>query len=260
MIHNTQFYLPCVNYEGDRITRTRDGEVIREAADNDYNTSTPHPDLSIDLSRDGSASAVTHIFVKCVGTESYTVAFDGGTPITRTIPDTIINFAGNPIQTDRLGFQNDLFPLTAKQNASSAAFVFTAKAGATIQIVEIMMLNMIYQIKANSQYIKASHSKVDRAGGTHKNTLGFVRRYKRVSAERWKWKSVYSCLFANDDIQYDEFLFMLENNPNIVFAQEPSSTPHRIYPATVVRLSYQAEDRGSSKAEGSTIEFEIQEN
>ena len=114
--------------------------------------------------------------------------------------------------------------------------------------------------EANKRFIKPVHSKIERAGGMHRNTEGFSTRYKRMGSERWKWRSEYNTLFANEDINYDELWIWLESNRNIVFAQEPSNTPHRIYPASVTQMEYNAPYRSIVKAEGNLMKFTIEES
>lgn len=253
-------FKPCINYDRtlDRVKRTSNNVIIRQMSDDDYKTFSSVAGITINTVVGSDATDATHIFLKCKGVDRYVVSFDGGGNFTRNLPDNFTNFAGNSVSATRLGFQHDLYELNNTKNVSEIEITFTAKSGETIEIYEIMILNLVYEIPANKRFIMPVHSKIDRAAGMHQNTKGFKTRYKRIGAKRWAWKSVYNCLFEAD-MNYDEFWLMLERNRNLVFAQEPNNTPHRIYPASIMQMAYNADYRSSAKSEGVIMRFEIQE-
>ena len=249
MIRDALLFYPCVNYLSKRVRAS--GVPVRAASDNDYGTYTNRTTLTVNISRNNSATKVTHIFLKCSGVTSYTI--EG---ITRTLPSSVTNQNGRVIPTTRFGFQHDLYELPIVLYGQSYTITFTGDPD--IRIYEMMLLELGYTLEIDTRFVSESHRKINRTGVHHTGSTGTLDLSKVRGGKRWNWRSDYSILFPDDD--YDVFLRWLEKNPDVVFSQSFENTPTRVYPATVINMDYRAPSRSAVLSEGSFVNFVIEEN
>ena len=248
MIDKPQLFYPAVSSLPDRIRNTSNA-VVREATDNDYTTYTTETRLVIDTRRNNASTKISHIYVVGEGITGYQI--NNSPAIVRTIPATVTSNSGRSISTTRFGKLWDLWELGTTLFQSSVDISFS---GSNIRIYKILLLELGYTL---NETLPPRHSKIDRITTLHKDSDSYATRSKRRKTKRWTWKSTYKLIFEDDS--YDEFLFWLQLNPNMVFSQGYTNTPNRVYPATTTLKQFDAEPRGPNPNDGSLLTFVIEE-
>ena len=115
---------------------------------------------------------ITHIFIKGIDLDDYGFNPQGGsgTGFTgRSIPTEVTNYEGTGVRTTISGFQHDLYELPDPVTATSVEMDFN---GANRQIHALMLLNLRWQLSANSQFTQMEFNKVDRTGELIENPTG----------------------------------------------------------------------------------------
>lgn len=231
-------FYPSVNYLPDRVTAA--GQVVREVADNDYQTFSTLKNFVLNVQRNHLPTKITHIYIKTQGVDGYVVA---GSHRRVMNPDF-----------SRFGFQHDLFELPEVLYADEVNIQFL---GTDVKIYEVMALELGIYFLNHKRFVSERHSKIETAGGLRTDTQGKLTHYRRRGATRWAWRSAYNCLF--EDNAYDTFFLWLERNPVFMFTPGVGLYPNRLYPATHLQFAYTAEPRSEVKTAGVTSEFVIQE-
>ena len=188
-LHDTLLFYECRNYndDNDRITVRGATTPVPEMVDNDYTTYSSEDDVDASIvDADGNATRVDAVFIKSKGVDSYAGTPTGGSGsgwTGRSIPDTVENYEGADIDTEIHGFQHDLYLLPTHFTAESVRLQFT---GTDIEIYEVMLLELGFEIDANISYQDMDFNRVDRAGSVPENQSGAGQRVSVLGAERQK--------------------------------------------------------------------------
>lgn len=264
-LHNALFFKECVNYfdQGARVSVHGDpSTLVREVADNDYNTSTTEKDLVINIAVNGQPTRVDAVFVKGIGIEGHSAVPTGGSGSgysNRMMPETVKNWEGTDVSTVVNGFQHDLYLLDEHFTATSVRLTFT---GTDAKITEIMLLEFGISIDANGDFTEIATNFVDRTGVIHSDPGGGIAYDSPIGDDRDKWQIDYVAKVVprKTILQTPEaFLYWRSENRNHVHAQEPSRFPWRIFPATFVRKSVPVRYRTDDKTGGEIIAFQVSE-
>lgn len=236
------FYAAPLNYGGSR-------SQYREIADNDYATFTAQTSmlLHIDSAGDGSGTAreFTDIFIKCKNVSSYTAAFTDGaniptspSPFPRTLPETVKNDSGDTVSTIIDGYRHDLHNLwtnekTAKPKAKSITLTFTAAAGQTPRIYEVMLLDRLLTLDSDGGFSRIEYDSLE--SGSYEPDLRGRRSYvPAIGGERDKWLvnlTLNSLRGTGRDTIADDLLHFIRRHKTFVFAPEYNRYPDRVFPA-----------------------------
>ena len=264
-LHNALFFKECVNYldDGERVRVHGDPtDIVRAAADNDYRTFTREKDLVLNIAVGGNPTRVDAIFVKGIDIETHAAVPTGGAGSgysNRRMPATVENWEGTEISTIVNGFQHDLYLLDSHFTATSVQMTFT---GANAKIVEVMLLEFLLEIDANSDFTEIAPDYVDRSAVIHTSPDGSLRRSSPLGAERHKWETSYVVKIVPGKTllaSVDEFVYQMGENPNVVHAQEPSRYPARIHPASFLLTRVPTRLRGDNKLLGDVVQFRVGE-
>ena len=264
-LHNALFFKECVNYldNGERVSVHGDPtDIVRAAADNDYNTFTREKDLAINIAVNGNPTRVDAVCVKCKGVTRHSGTPSGGSGTGWTneaLPAMVKNWEGTDISTTVLGLQHHLFLLDQHFTATSVRLQFE---GMNVEIYEIMLLEFLFEIDANGDFTDISPDYVDRSAVIHTSPDGGVRRSSPLGGERHKWETDYVVKIIPGKTQLesvDEFVTQMGENPNVVHAQEPSRYPARIHPASFLLTRVLTRLRDDNKLLGDLIRFQVGE-
>ena len=229
------------------------------AGDNDYSTWATDTEVTLDIrDDDGSDQTFDTIFVKCSGVDSYVVSVDGTDLDTRTVPDAIVIENAYPeiddVSITRDGWQHDLIEIS-EQTGSSVVLTFT---GTDVRVNEVLILRK--SLILNSNFANISHSKVDIYSELLKSDSGAEQREIIVGRDTLRWMSACSLEFTYDDDNYEVFLDWIEDNPNIVVAQNPELYPWRVYRAVFPDMRHNAPYICSVREVGNVVSFRLLEN
>ena len=233
-----QFFDYPLNYGSGR-------SQYKAVADNNYSTFTEQTSLllHIDTAGDGTgtARAFTDIFVKCSGVASYSAELTNPDNITspqaRTLPETVTNDSGDEVSTTVDGFQNDLYSLwtdesTAKPQAKSITLTFTAEAGETARIYEVMVLNRLLTLNADGGFSRIEYDSLET--GSYETDIRGHRSYvPAIGGTRDKWRVNLTLLSTRPtsgrDTVADDLIHFIRRHKIFVFAPEPKRYPDRIF-------------------------------
>ena len=257
-LHNSLFFKNALNYEPGRIVRAGTSDVVTEMSDNNYRTYSREGRVEIDM-RDagGNASRITHIFIKGIDLDDYGFNPQGGsgTGFTgRSIPTEVTNYEGTDVRTTVSGFQHDLYELPNPVTATSVEMDFN---GANRQIHALMLLDLRWQLSANSQFTQMEFNKVDRTGELIENPTGRTRRAPPFAGARFKWEGLYTAIFQGATLA--AFHKWIEENLNFAFAMEFSRYPARVFPATFPAFRLPNGYRTLVKSNGEWTQFRVAE-
>lgn len=264
-LHNALFFKECVNYldNGERVRVHGDPtNIVRAAADNDYNTFTAEKDLVINISVNEAPTRVDAIFVKGIDIEAHAAVPTGGAGSgysNRQMPAKVENWEGTEISTVVNGFQHDLYLLDTHFTATSVRMTFT---GANAKIYEVMLLEFLLEIDANGDFTEIAPDYVDRSAVIHQSPDGGVRRSSPLGGERHKWETSYVVKIVPGKTlltSVDEFVTQMGENPNVVHAQESSRYPAQIHPASFLLTRVPTRLRGDNKLLGDVVQFRVGE-
>ena len=184
-LHNTLIFKDCVNLldDGARVSaHGNPAQIIPAIADNDFKTSSTVKDYDINIAVDGQPTRVDAIFVKGTGLEGHAAVPTGGVGSgysNRIIPATVRNWEGSEVSTVVHGFQHDLYLLSPHFTATSVRLTFT---GPDVRVYEIMLMEFLFEIDANSDFTQIDPDFTDRGAIIHDNKRGKLRRKKRYGA------------------------------------------------------------------------------
>lgn len=263
------FYAYPLNYGPGR-------SQYQSVADNDYKTFTTSTSflLNIDTAGDGSGTArdFTDIFLKCKSVASYSAALTDPANITspqaRTLPENVTNDSGDAVSiTDLGGHQNDLHSLwtdesTAKPKAKAITLTVTAKAGETVQIYEVMVLNRLLTLNSDGGFSRIEYDSIQ-LGSVEEDLRKRLSYVPPIGGERDKWIARLTLLSLKDgtvrDKNADKLIHFIRNYKHFVFAAEYNRYPNRVFPAlwpdAVTAIRY----IGKWKAAGRRASFTVRE-
>ena len=257
-LHNSLLFKNPLNYIPGRIVRAGTSNIITEMSDNNYRTYSREGRVEIDM-RDsgGNPTRITHVFVKGRDLDDYGFNPQGGsgTGFTgRSIPTEITNYEGTPSRTTVSGFQHDLYKLPNPVTATSVEMDFN---GTNRKVFAVMLLDLGWELAANSQFTQMEFNKVDRTGDLIKNPTGRTRRAPPLAGTRFKWEGLYTAIFQSAILA--AFHKWIEENLNFAFAMEFSRYPARVFPATFPLFRLPNGYRTLVKSNGEWTQFRVAE-
>lgn len=256
-LHNSLLFKNPLNYIPGRIVRAGTSDVITEMSDNNYRTYSREASIVIDMrDANGDPSRITHIFVKGKALDYGFNPIGGqGTGFTRRVPPAEVNtYENTPSRTTVSGFQHDLYELPNPVTATSVEMDFN---GADRQIHALMLLDLQWQLSANSQFTQMEFNKVDRTGDLIENPTGRTRRAPPFAGARFKWEGLYTAIFQGATLA--SFHKWIEENLNFAFAMEFSRYPARVFPATFPAFRLPNGYRTLVKSSGEWTQFRVAE-
>ena len=227
-LHNSLFFRECVNYEAGRVVIRGTSTVVSEMIDNDYGTFSTETDIDVDMSDGADATAFQWVFVKYKGDLTTVVGTPTGgvgSAFTHSVPTTTETWQGTSQSLTVNGWKHDLFAVPVTTTATSVRMQFT---GTGIEIYALALLDLAFEINANTRYVAIDPNLVDRTGRVFDGTRGNQRRGTSLGAERWKWEIGYECTFTEESVF--EFVFTHGKSAEFLFLQ-------RVLEFSPVRLS-----------------------
>ena len=264
-LHNALFFKECVNAldNGERVSEHGNpSNIIRAVADNNYKTFSNATDYAIDMSRNNQPTRVDAVFIKSKGVTRHSGTPTGGSGTGWTneaLPATVKNWEGTHISTTVLGFQHHLLLMDQHFTATSVRVRFE---GTNVEVYEILLLEFLLEIDANSDFTEIAPDYVDRSAVIHPSPGGGVQRSSALGAERPKWETNYVVKIVPGKTlleSVDEFVYQMGENPNIVHAQEPSRYPARVHPASFLLKRVPTRLRSDDKLQGDAVQFRVGE-
>ena len=260
--HNALFFKEYVN-SGNRVTvHGSPTDIVRAVVDNDYRTFSNITDYDIDMSWNNQPTRVDAVFIKSKGVTRHSGTPSGGTGMgwtNESIPETVENWEGTHISTTVLGFQHHLLLLDQHFTATSVRVQFE---GTGIEIYEMMCLEFLLEIDANGDFTEIAPDYVDRSAVIHSSPDGGISRSSALGSERSKWETNFVVKVVPGKTlleSVDEFLYLMSQNPNIVFSQEFSRYPARVYPASFLLTRVPTRLRSDDKLLGDVVQFRVGE-
>ena len=237
--------------------------LIPEVSDNDFLTYSGVRDMDIDISESGNPTRVDAFFLMSKNVTRHTGTPTGGSGIgwtNRVAPDTVQNYQGEAIPTVVNGFQHDLYLLPSHFTATSVRLRFQGRG---IQIYELMLLELALELDANkSDFVAIDPTEVDRPARLDTNPVGTATRATGYGVTRKRRVIDFSLEMIPGESNVDNpdaFLYFMEKNPRIVFAEAFSETPQYVYPAIFGSLRVPVRYRNDYKPAGYTLPFRVME-
>ena len=265
-LHNALFFKQCINYfdNGERVSEhgNHPSNIIREVADNDYQTFSNVTDYAIDMSRNNQPTRVDAVFIKSKGITQHSGTPTGGSGTGWTdvdLPATVKNWEGTEVSTTVAGFQHHLYLLDSHFTATSVRVQFE---GTGVKVYEMMLLEFGISIDANGDFTEIATNFVDRTGVVHPDAGSGIAYTSPIGSERDKWEIDFTArILSNKTLLQtpEEFLYWRAENKNHVFAMEPSRFPWRVFPAVFVRKSVPVRYRTDDKTGGEILNFRVAE-
>ena len=264
-LHNALFFKECVNYfdNGGRVSEHGNpSNIIREVADNDYQTFSNVTDYAIDMSRNNQPTRVDAVFIKSKGITQHSGTPTGGSGTGWTneaLPETVKNWEGTEVSTTVAGFQHHLYLLDSHFTATSVRVRFE---GTNVELYEIMLLEFGISIDANGDFTEIATNFVDREGVIHSDPGGGIAYDASIGDQRDKWEVDYVVRVVPGKTMLEtpeDFLYWRAKNRNHVFCMEPSRFPWRIFPAVFVGKSVPVRYRTDDKIGGEILNFRVAE-
>ena len=264
-LHNTLIFKSPQHFarvHGERVTVRGAETVIPEVSDNDFRTYSGVRDMDIDISKAGAPTRVDAFFLKSKNVTRHTGTPTGGRGrgwTQRTVPDMLQNAKGEAVRTLVDGFQHDLFLLA---NAFTATSVRLRFQGRSIEIYELMLLELAYELDANrSDFVSRAPTETERQAWVDKaNPAGTVRRALGYGGDR-KRRIIDFTVEMIPGVSTvgnpDEFLYFIEKHPRIVFAEAFTETPASVYPAIFGSLRVPVRYRHPYKPAGYQMSLRI---
>lgn len=133
------------------------------------------------------------------------------------------------------GYDNYLIKRTSEGNSAGISLTFY---GSNIRIYEIMILEALFELAANSKFTKFEYKLTDRTGLIQQDIAGGLSKARAINNARWKHDIDYGAIFYNSESS-DEILNFMQEHPNFAFAVEYSRYPHMVFPAVFPNLDAQ---------------------
>lgn len=258
-----RLYTYPLNYKNNRTSPV-------EAADNRYDTVATVGSIvcNIDERGDGTGAARewTDVFVKGKGIAGFTITVLGGSGSAGAIiPATRTNDSGDAVSTTDLDdFQNILIdnpsgiPAT-KDTGQRITLNFTAKAGETLQIAEVMILNEMLRFEERGALRQDNLSFID-SGRIHTGAAGRQTHIPALNNERDKWQLTTAVLGTySNRVWIDQLIHFIRNNKNCACAPEINRYPNLIAPCVFPNAEKQTAYIGNNKSNGRTCPLTIRE-
>ena len=264
-LHNALFFKQCINYfdNGERVSEHGNpSNIIREVADNDYQTFSNVTDYAIDMSRNNQPTRVDAVFIKSKGITRHSGTPTGGSGTGWTdvdLPATVKNWEGTEVSTTVAGFQHHLYLLDSHFTATSVRVQFE---GTGVKVYEMMLLEFGISIDANGDFTEIATNFVDRTGVVHPDAGSGIAYTSPIGSERDKWEIDFTArILSNKTLLQtpEEFLYWRAENKNHVFCMEPSRFPWRIFPAVFLGKSVPVRYRTDDKTGGEILNFRVAE-
>lgn len=265
-LHNTLIFKACRHLSrdyGERVTVRGATTIIPEVSDNDFLTYSGVRDMDINISENGNPTRVDAFFLISKNVTRHTGTPTGGSGrgwTNRDVPDTVDNYQGESVSTTVDGFQHDLFLLENPFTATSVRLRFQGRG---IEIYELMLLELALELDANrSDFVAIDPSEVDRAGGVDPSPAGAVNRRLGYGGSRPRRVINFTLEMipsVSENDNPDEFLYFMEKNPRIVFAEAFTETPEYVYPAIFGSFRVPVRYRNDYKPLGYNLPFRVME-
>ena len=264
-LHNALFFKQCINYfdNGERVSEHGNpSNIIREVADNDYQTFSNVTDYAIDMSRNNQPTRVDAVFIKSKGITQHSGTPTGGSGTGWTdvdLPATVKNWEGTEVSTTVAGFQHHLYLLDSHFTATSVRVQFE---GTGVKVYEMMLLEFGISIDANGDFTEIATNFVDREGVIHSDPGGGIAYDSSIGDQRDKWEVDYVVRVVPGKTMLEtpeDFLYWRAKNRNHVFCMEPSRFPWRIFPAVFLGKSVPVRYRTDDKTGGEILNFRVAE-
>ena len=188
--------------------------------DNDYATSAVATAIEVNTARGTAGTLVSHMWLRCQNLTGVTVQrYTGGAWV------NIETFT--PVQKAYAGWYHSLTELTTPVTETRLRLVLS---GSSVRVSEVMLLEIGGEVK---HFIELVPMQKNRTGRVLPNTRGGLAVDNVIGAERvkqaWRTEPVFGDLNTDDA---EDFLDWIDDNPNIVFAQDVEEAPWRVFPAT----------------------------
>lgn len=265
-LHNVLIFKSCRHFSrdyGERVTVRGATTLIPEVSDNDYLTYSDVRDMDVDISEGSHPTRVDAVFVKSKGVTRYSGAPLGGSGSgwsDRDMPETVENVKGDAVGTTVDGFQHDLYLLPSHFTATSVGLRFE---GTDVKIYEVMLLELGLELDANrSDFVAIAPREVDRQSWLDKSPVGSVNRGLGYGGSRKRRVINFTLEMipgVSENDNPDEFLYFMEKNPRIVFAEAFSEHPPNVYPAIFGSLRVPVRYRHDYKPAGYNMRFRVME-
>ena len=265
-LHNTLIFKACRHFSrdyGERVTVRGATTLIPEVSDNDFLTYSGIRDMDIDISERGNPTRVDAFFLKSKNVDRHTGTPAGGSGsgwMGRDMPGAVENVKGDSVDTTVDGFQHDLYLLSSHFTATSVGLQFE---GTDVKIYEVMLLELGLELDANrSDFVAIAPREVDRQSWLDKSPVGSVNRGLGYGGSRKRRVINFTLEMipgVSENDNPDEFLYFMEKNPRIVFAEAFSEHPPNVYPAIFGSLRVPVRYRHDYKPAGYNMRFRVME-
>ena len=262
-IHNTLLFKSPAHYNraNNKITQRGSSTVISEVSDNDYTTYSDEDDVDVDVSSGSAATRVDAFYLKSKNVTSHTATPTGGSGSgwsSRSVPSSVTDYEGNSVDTTVDDFQHDLYLLDTHFTATSVRLQFS---GTDVEIYEVLLLELLQEIDANSsEFLALNARQADRTGRIDPSPSGHVSRVRGSGREKrdldWTVKIVPGETLIDD---VDDFLFSLEDNTHLVLAEGFSERPSLLYPAILSSTRIPIRYLDDWKGAGYAMDLEVRE-
>lgn len=256
--HNTIFFSYPLNYNIDQ-----ESEAAINVSDNDFNTYSTEDSITLKIG--SSNTKYDYIFIKAKNLATI-AGGDIDIDYSTSLPTHIIRWekdiAGlygeinendqdiiDLTQTERdalkdnyrsityKGFENYLINIDSDIPPSDTEITLEF-TGTGKEIYEVMVLNSVLEIGANSKFIKVEHNLIDRGGLIQEDIGGGISKAPAINNTRWKYDINYGAIFANGDAN-DTLIEFITENSNFGFCEEYSRFPWIVFPAVFPDLNTQ---------------------
>ena len=265
-LHNVLIFRACRHFSrdyGERVTVRGATTVIPEVSDNDFLTYSGIRDIDIDISEAGNPTRVDAFFLISKNVTRHTGTPSGGSGrgwTNRDVPATVTNYQGDVVDTTINGFQHDLYLLPTHFTATSVRLRFQGRG---IQIYELMLLELALELDANkTDFVAINPRDTERQGRLDTNPAGAVTRGLGYGGSRKRRVIDFTLEMipgASNVDNPDEFLYFMEKNPRIVFAEAFSENPSYIYHAIFGSFRVPVRYRSDYKPHGYNLPFRVME-
>ena len=174
-----------------------------------------------------------------------------------TAPQSTADGYRSVTEVNLTGFSAGTLTIT-NEGALNATEALVTVTGTDLRIYEIMLLESIIEMDDERFFTDISPSYQDNSI-LRSNIRGSNFRIRSL-ASRGKWSVQYRALFdSHSNVTHAEFMEMLHNNDNFVFAQQYRRYPDRIYPATWGADVLPQRFLTRRVSSGIVVEFNVQE-
>ena len=265
-LHNTLIFKACRHFSldyGARVTVRGATTLIPEVSDNDFLTYSGVRDMDINISEADNPTRVDAFYLMSKNVTRHTGTPSGGSGTgwtNRDVPNTVLNYQGDPVDTTVDGFQHDLYLLPSYFTATSVRLRFQ---GTAIQIYELMLLELALELDANkSDFVAINPTETERQARLDTNPTGTVSRAIGYGGSRKRRVIDFTLEMipgVSEVDNPDEFLYFMEKNPRIVFAEAFTETPQYVYPVIFGSLRVPVRYRSDYKPAGYNLPFRVME-